>query len=561
MDNSLRQLQADALSGRMTRREIIQRGIALGLAAPAIGALLAACGKSGSGSSNSTNYGPKDTIIEATTTSDAVTLDPNVAFEFSSVGAARQMYSTLVRFPFGDLSKVQGEIAEKWQPSSDGKTWTFNLKKGIKFSSGNTVTAQDFVYSFQRTVNIPKNPAAWLITQMGIDDKSVTDAVKATDDTTLTITLPQPFSPGAFLAVLANPVASVVDSKVVKSHVSNNDWGTAWLSDNSAGSGPYILKNWTHDVKIEMVLNTNYNLGTKPSIKRLLWQNISNNATQLDNLKTGQADIATDLSSDQLASLSNNSKITVFKTPDEAMTYVGMGVKTVPALADAKVRQAIKYAIDYEGIITNLLRGNGTVLQGIVPKGIFGYTDKVYFKRDVAKAKQLLSDAGFAKGFSVTMLFPNGTVSGGVDASSLADTIRANLADVGITVTLRQLASSEMYTEYRAHKAELILATWGMDYPDPQDFAGPFADYSQQSLIWRLQDDDTQLQDLAQKAAAMENTPDRQALYNQINDLEATQGPFALIYQPDVTLAYSTGVTGLKYDAANGINYPELTKA
>lgn len=560
MDSSQRELWAEALSGRISRREIIRRGAAIGLAAPAIAAILAACGKTSS-SSNPASYGPSDTVIEATTISDAVTLDPNVAYEFASVSSARLMYDTLVRFPFGDLSKVGPSLATKWENSSDGKTWTFHLKSGVKFSSGNTVTAQDFVYSITRVVNLPKDPAAWLITQMGIDSKSVADAVKATDDTTIVMTLPQAFSPGAFLSIMANPVASVVDSKVVKSHVANGDYGTAWLADNSAGSGPYTLSNWTRDVKIEMVLNTKYNLGSQPKIKRILWQNVANNATQLDMLKKGNADMARDLSADQLASLSSDSSVTVFKTPDEAMTYVGMGVKTVPALGNAQVRQAIKYAIDYQGIITNLLRGNGTILQGIIPKGIFGYTDKVYFQRDTTKAKQLLSQAGFGSGFTCTMLFPQGTVAGGVDGSSLADTIRSNLADVGITVNLRQLASSEMYTQYRNHQAELILANWGMDYPDPQDFAAPFGDYSQQSLIWRLQDDNTQLEKLVQQAATMQNTPTRQNLYNQINDLEATDGPFALIYQPDVTIAYSNSLKNLKYDAANGINYPELSKA
>lgn len=551
---------ADALSGRISRRDLMRRSAAVGLAVP-VASLLAACGSTGSSGSSSTSFGPSNTLIVATTVSDAVTLDPNVAYEFSSVGADRLMYDTLVRFPFGNLAQVGPSLATSWTHSSDGKTWTFKLKPGVKFSSGNTVTADDVVYSFQRAVSIAKNPASWLITQTGITDKNVTDTVKATDANTVTMTLPDTFSPGAWLAVLANTAAAVVDSKVVKAHVANGDWGQTWLNSNSAGSGPYILNNWTRDVKIEMHANTNYNLGSAPAIKRLLWQNVANNATQLDMINKGEADMATDLSADQLATLANNSKVTVFKTPDEAMQYVGMDVGNVKAFKDPRVLQAVKYSIDYQGIITNLLRGNATILQGIIPQGIFGYTNKTYFTRDTAKAKQLLTAAGYPNGFSVTMLVPQGTASGGVDAASLGDAIRSNLADVGINVSLRQLASSEMYTQYRNHQAQMILANWGMDYPDPQDFAAPFGDYTQQSLIWRLQDNDTQLSKLVQQAATMENTPQRQALYNQINDLEATQGPFALLYQPDVTRAYSTSIKNFKYDAANGVNYPELSKS
>ncbi len=91
------------------------------------------------------------------------------------------MYSTLVKFPIGNLTQVRPSVASSWDVSSDGRTFTFHLRRGIKFSSGNRLTADDVLYSFQRVVTLPKDPASWLITQMGIDDKSVATAVTAPD--------------------------------------------------------------------------------------------------------------------------------------------------------------------------------------------------------------------------------------------------------------------------------------------------------------------------------------------------------------------------------------------
>src|SRR5437016_1801417 len=110
-----------------------------------------------------------------------------------------QMYSNLVTFPRGNLTQPRPEVAQSWDVSQDARTYTFHLKRGIVFSSGNPLTADDVLYSFQRVVNLPKDPASWLITQTGIDDRNVASAVQAPDPYTVVITLPKPFSPGAFL--------------------------------------------------------------------------------------------------------------------------------------------------------------------------------------------------------------------------------------------------------------------------------------------------------------------------------------------------------------------------
>lgn len=517
--------------------------------------ILTACGSSG----QSQQIGPSNTVVTATDISDAVTLDPQSAYETTSTSADQLMYSTLVRFPYGDLSKPAPNVAANWTVSSDGQTWTFNLKQGITFSSGNALTADDVVYTFERVVNIPNDPASWLITQAGLSPTNVDQDVKAINANTVQITLPTPISQGAWLAILANSVVGIVDSKVVKSHVQNGDWGAGWLFNHSAGSGPYVLEDWTKNVDLKFLPNSHFSLGTKPTILHVIWQNTSDTTARLDMLQRGDADIAEGLTSDQIASLSGSSSIKLLKVPEIAMEYIGLGVNTVPAFANPNVREAIKYAVDYNAIVNQLLHGNGTPLQGIIPQGIFGYTNSMPYSFDPAKAKALLAQGGYPNGFSVTLSIPNGTLGGGVTASDAANIIKSDLAQVGITVNIRQLEESELLSEYRAHKLEMIIEGWFMDYPDPQDFAAPFADYTQKSLIWRLQDNDPALAKLAQQASALSDSPERASLYQQLDQAMAT-GPFVVMYQPDAVVAYRSNVHGLTYDNLNGVNYPVISK-
>lgn len=519
--------------------------------------ILAACGSSGG---QSQQIGPSNTVVDANDISDAVTLDPQSAYEASTTAADQLMYSTLVRFPYGDLSKPEADVATSWTTSSDGKTWTFNLKQGITFSSGNTLTADDVVYTFERVVNIPNDPASWLITQAGLTPANVDQNVKAVNANTVQMTLPTPISQGAWLAIMANSVVGIVDSKVVKSNVQNGDWGAHWLFNHSAGSGPYVLEDWTKNVDMKFLVNPHYNLGAKPEILHVIWQSTSDTTSRLDMLQRGDADIAEGLTADQVASLSGNSNIKLLKVPEIAMEYIGLGVNTVPAFANPNVREAIKYAVDYNAIVNQLLHGNGTPLQGIIPKGIFGYTDSLPYSFDTAKAKALLAQGGYPNGFTVTLSIPNGTLAGGVAASDAANVIKSDLAQVGITVNIRQLEESELLSEYRAHKLQMLIEGWYMDYPDPQDFAAPFADFTQQSLIWRLQDNDTGLAKLAQQASALSDTPERAALFQQLNQAMAT-GPFVIMYQPDAVIAYRNNIHSVTYDNLYGIDYPAVSKS
>ncbi len=506
------------------------------------------------------SYGPQQTVVIALDISDAVSLDPNLAYELGSTLADHQMYSNLVTFPRGNLTQPKPELAQSWDVSKDGRAYTFHLKQGVVFSSGNPLTSEDVVYTFQRVVSLPKDPAAWLITQMGIDEKTVLTMVKAPDPYTVVISLPKPFSPGAFLSIMANPVAGIVDSKTVKGHVVSNDWGNAWLNEHSAGSGPFQLAKWERQVTIDLVANPRYNLGPAPAIKRIVFPNIMENTVQREMLGRGDADIAWNLSAAQIAAIKREPKFYVVQTADLAMQYLGMDVKNVPAFGKAGIRQAVKYAIDYDGIIRDLLNGNGTPLQGVIPKGLFGYEPTIWFKHDPAKAKSLLAEAGFGNGFTAELLASTGTAAGGISAGDLAAKIKNDLGAVGIRANVRQVVSSELLKTYRGQQSQMVLLSWFVDYPDPDDFAKPFGDHTQKSLAWRLQYYNDPLTRVVDQAAGLTNTPERAALYKKVNETLAQDGPFAILYQPVLSLAVSKRIQNFLFDPVNFIDFSSLTK-
>ncbi|RVP15850.1 ABC transporter substrate-binding protein, partial [Sinorhizobium meliloti] len=136
---------------------------------------------------------PKDTLVEGFAFDDIITMDPGEAFELSTAEMTSNTYSLLVRLDLNDTSKVVGDLAESWTVSDDGLTYTFKLKSGMKFASGNPITAEDVAYSFERAVKLDKSPA-FILTQFGLTGDNVTEKAKAADAETFVFTVDQPYA-------------------------------------------------------------------------------------------------------------------------------------------------------------------------------------------------------------------------------------------------------------------------------------------------------------------------------------------------------------------------------
>ena len=241
----------------------------------------------------------ENTLTIDSNISDLITLDPAVVYEYSGILVTHNVYETLVTFEGSDLQTIKPGLAESWETTDVGDHWelTFTLQPGNTFASGNPITADDVVYSFNRVIAINGSPAFLFTDVAGL----TADSVTAVDPETVQINLPKTASPGAFLAILTNTIASVVDSKVVQEN-EGDDHGSTWLLDHSAGSGAYVIDHWTQEVEVLLTANPNFS-GDAPALSSVLIKHVPESANQLTELQRGDADIALNLTAEQLATL------------------------------------------------------------------------------------------------------------------------------------------------------------------------------------------------------------------------------------------------------------------
>ena len=482
---------------------------------------------------------------------DLITLDPAVVYEYSGILIAHNVYQTLVTFIGSDLQTIKPSLADTWDTKDAGDHWelTFKLHPGNKFASGNPITADDVVYSFNRVLTINGSPAFLFTDVAGL----TADSVTAVDPETVQINLPKTASPSAFLAVLTNTVAGVVDSKEVKTHETGGDNGAAWLLDHSAGSGAYVVDHWTKDV--EVLLTANPNFSPKPALGSILISHVPESSNQLTALQKGDADIALNLTAEQLATLSGDA--TSVKGADLRLFYLGMNVAK-PPLDKVEVREALRMAIDYDGIVNDLLSGNAQKVQTVIPSPMFGYNSDAPFQQDIEGAKAQLEKAGVSD-VSLEMMIPDGAAPGGVQWSDLAAKLQSDWDQAGIKVTIKQVSFAELLDAYRAQGAELALLYWGPDFADPDTNVTPFTNFEAHSIAWRNSWNDP-IGTKSHDAALMTDPTEREAAYKEITEYMLHNGPYAVLYQPAALFGVRNTVQGFEWNPMGFADFWSITK-
>src|SRR6478609_3245667 len=419
---------------------------------------------------------PKDTLVEGFAIDDIITMDPGEAFELSTAEVTSNTYSLLVRLDMADTSKVKGDLADSWTVSDDGLTYTFKLKPGIKFASGNPITAEDVAWSFERVIKLDKSPA-FILTQFGLNGDNVGEKAKAADPNTFVFTVDRPYAPSFVLNCLTATVANVVDKKLVLEHVKpvtpsaeykyDNDFGNDWLKTGYAGSGPYKLRQWKANEAVVLERNDNY-YGDKPKLARVIYRYMKESAAQRLALENGDIDIARNLDPGDLDAIAAKGDLASTSAPKGTVYYISLNSKN-PNLAKPEVQEAFKYLVDYDAIGKTLIKGIGEIHQTFEPKGVLGALDENPFKLDVAKAKELLAKAGLKDGFTVTMDTRNSE-----PVTGIAESVQQTLAQAGIKLEIIPGDGKQTLTKYRARTHDIYIGQWGMDYWDPHSNAETF---------------------------------------------------------------------------------------
>ncbi|MBV9568345.1 MAG: ABC transporter substrate-binding protein, partial [Hyphomicrobiales bacterium] len=330
----------------------------------------------------------KTTLVIGIDISDTITLDPARQAQYTPPMTLTAAYDMLVTMEPGDYINLKSALATAWNRTPDRKGWRFTIRDGVKFASGNPMTADDVKWSLDRVLYLGDQPSQYIA---NIDHTAIIDE-KHVD-----VILKNPDEP--ILTILAAPGFPVLDRKLVEQHggdgstgAKEKDKATTWLNDNSAGTGAYRLVHWERNAQIQLVRNDNFWRG-KPAFERVIIRHIGDSAAQLLAVRRGDIDIAFNLIPEQVATLKGEPKLRL-----EALTsldFVYMALTQEPefnkALALKEARQAIGYAIDYDGIKNSMLGGAALRPAHFLPVGVSGSTEatarEIGFRQDLAKSK------------------------------------------------------------------------------------------------------------------------------------------------------------------------------
>ena len=427
---------------------------------------LAGCGGAehgDAGSGGGESKAGQQVIIGAQT--DVVTLDPGRCYEPYANLLLRACYDTLYVFEDGKEG-AQKSLATDCEFSEDGLTATVTIRDDAVFASGNPVTAEDVKFSIMRCKYLKDNPS---FICDGID------SIDVVDDHTVQFNLNTPDS--SFTSKLAYASMSVIDSEVAKEHGATDaeDAATADTAKEffdagteSLGSGPFMMESYTPDEEFVMVKNENYYDDTT-SVEKYVIKEMDDANTQMMALTKGDIQIALNLNADTIAELEGAEGIATnaYSTMTMGFVLMNMDESIGGPVSNPTVQQAIRYAIDYEGIQNIVGEGSVTPLSwvqvgllGAVEPRDPGYTD-------IEKAKELMAEAGYPDGFEID--FPCCTLAPeGIPLTDVAQKLADDLAQIGIKMNIQTQDWTGGYSDaYRNGTLNFSVMYWSPDYIDP----------------------------------------------------------------------------------------------
>jgi peptide/nickel transport system substrate-binding protein len=402
---------------------------------------------------------------------DVSTLDPAIGYDWQNWSMIKSLFDSLMDYKPGTTELVP-DLAESYEISPDGLTYTFKLRQGVKFHNGRAMTAKDVKYSLERVVNpATQSPGAGFFGAIkGFDAASAGDAealegVEAVDDSTLRIVLSRPDA--TFLHVMALNFSSVVPSEEAEKH--GADFGK-----NPVGTGAFKLAEWTLGQRLVFERNPDYYQAGLPRLDQIVFEVGQEPIVALLRLERGEVDIAGDgIPPAKFLEVRNDPKFKdmIIEGSQLHTGYVTMNVKMAP-FDSVKVRQAVNMAINKDRIV-RIINGRAVPANQPLPPLMPGYDESYQgFSFDPAKAKALLAEAGFADGFETELFVANTDPQ-----PRIAQAIQQDLAEVGIRAQIKSLAQANVIAAGgEADQAPMIWSggmAWIADFPDPSNFYGP----------------------------------------------------------------------------------------
>jgi peptide/nickel transport system substrate-binding protein len=389
---------------------------------------------------------------------DPASLDPHEQLSGATLQLSHLVFDPLVRFR-QDLT-LEPRLAESWERVDD-RTTRFHLRDGVKFHSGREMTADDVVWTFERLKQSPDFKALF----------EPFEAAKAVDAHTVDLITKGPYPLVLNLASYIFPMdrefySGTDERGQPKDAVVKH--GSSFASANMSGTGPFIVTGREQGIRLEFKRFADYWDQDSPgNVEEIVFTPIKEPATRVAALLAGDVDFIGPVPPSDLKRIEAASCCTLVTIPSNRVLTFELNQDRVEAFKDSRVRKAMSLAINREAIVKKIMRGQATAAGQLSPPGYAGHDPELTPPYDLAKAKALMKEAGYADGFSVSMIAPNNRYVG--DAR-IAETVAAMLAKINIKVDLQTLPKAQYWQRFDARDGDMLMIGWQSDTQDSANF-------------------------------------------------------------------------------------------
>ncbi|WP_454049379.1 ABC transporter substrate-binding protein [Cellulomonas sp. Marseille-Q8402] len=446
-------------------------------------------------------------------------------------------------------TEMEGALAESWDVSADGLTTTFHLREGLAFADGTPLTAQDVVWSYQRSLLGPGYVKA-LLPFAGV---ATPESVTAPDDATVVVT--STFASPLLAKMEAMQPLGVFSQATGEANATADDpWAGAYFRENANSSGPYTVASYDPTQQLVLEPNEHYYDQDKIANAGVTIQFVSDPSQRALLLRSGEIDLAQGIPLDQVQAMEDEDGLTVVSEASNRLEYLGFNTSEAP-FDDPLVRQAVAKAVPYEDLVDQVLFGYANASTGVVPASMATHSDDAgTFEEDLDAARDLLADAGLPDGFSSTLYYKQ---SNAVEAAA-AVLVQANLKEIGVDIDVKPLTDADFTTQTSARSLPMYLNNflgWGADpFYQMYYLAGSAAGTNFTSYA------NADLDALLQEGAATADEATRAEISAEAQQVIYDDMPFIPVYNPNWTFVVRDGVSGLTKDNTEQLRLQYLTK-
>lgn len=500
--------------------------------------LVTACG-GGTTPAAPTAPGEDAPVVEAPVTdetlivvqgADPASLDPHATNDQPSAVVMAQIYDRLIVQT--ETMDLEPGLAKSWE-AVDDRTFEFVLQQGVTFHNGEAFNASDVKFTLLRALESPHVGHI-----VGAIDP---EGIEIVDDYTIRIATLEPFAP--ILAHLAHTASSILNEKAVLE--GGDDYG-----QYPVGTGPFKLDNWVTGDRVELVRNDNY-WGENAKVARVIIRNIPENTNRAIELETGGAHIAFGIAPIDISRIEGNTDLRMIRSPNFSTTYVGFNAAKAP-FDDVRVRQAINYAVDMEAIVKAVFLGAGAPSKGPLGPNVWAsHQDLVPFGFDLARARELMAEAGLADGFTTTIW-----TNENQQRIDIAEILQNQLREINITATAQVLEWGAYLDGTAAGEHDMFILGWVTVTGDPDYGLFPLFHSSQMGAAGnRTFYSNPRVDELLDLGRASVDPAVRKAAYMEAQEIIRDEAPWIFTWTGEELNATRSNVVGFKNHPAG---HPKL---